>query len=227
MADFIITIDGPAASGKSTAARLLAERLQATFLDTGAMYRAFTLAAMQAGTDINNKEKLLDVLDNTQFQFDIKKGKMTVFINDTDVTEQIREPQVTDNARYIASVPKLREKLVEMQRQFASGKSKIVTEGRDQGTIAFPNADIKFFLTADPRERARRRQAELSAKGNAENLDKIQSDIEKRDKSDESRTVGPLKPANEAIVVDTTNLSIEDVVEKLLCCVQERCLKKS
>jgi len=244
MADLIITIDGPAASGKSTAARLLAEKLGARFLDTGAMYRAVTLAAMQADVDMSDEDKLLGVMETSEFQFSLRDDKMVVCIDGIDVTEQIREPQITANARYIASSPKAREKLVEMQRRFAAGRQKIVTEGRDQGTVAFGDADIKFYLTADSIERARRRQAELRAKGSDEsrpssrkascgktgrdeNLEQIQKAIEERDKSDENRTVGPLRPAEDAIVVDTTDLSIEEVVEKLLSCVKEKCLRKN
>ena len=223
----IITIDGPAASGKSTAARLLARKLGASFLDTGAMYRAVTLAAMQAEVDMSDQDKLLGVMEKSEFQFSLRDGKMVVCINGIDVTEQIRQPQITANARYIASSPKAREKLVEMQRQFASGWQKIVTEGRDQGTVAFSDADIKFYLIADSLERARRRQAELRAKGGDQSLEQIQKAIEERDKSDENRTVGPLRPAEDAIVVDTTDLSIEEVVEKLLSCVKEKCLKKN
>jgi len=141
MADLIITIDGPAASGKSTAARLLARKLGASFLDTGAMYRAVTLAAMQASVDMSDEDKLLGVMETSEFQFSLRDGKMVVCINGIDVTEQIREPQITANARYIASLPKAREKLVEMQRQFAAGRQKIVTEGRDQGTVAFQHGD--------------------------------------------------------------------------------------
>ena len=226
MASLIITIDGPAASGKSTVARLLAERLGVSFLDTGAMYRAVTLAAMLAGVDMSDEEKLLGVLGNREFQFDIKEGKTAVQIDGVDVTEQIRRSGVTANARHIASASKVREKLVEMQRQFAASHEEIVTEGRDQGTVAFPNADIKFYLTAEATERARRRQAELQTEGR-ENLEQIQRDIEERDKSDENRGVGPLRPADDAIVVDTTDLSIEEVVEKLLCCVKEKCLRKN
>ena len=227
MADLIITIDGPAASGKSTAARLLAEKLAASFLDTGAMYRAVTLAAMQAEVDMSDEKKLLSVMEKNEFKFSFEENKMVVCINGIDVTEQIRQPQITANARYVASSPKAREKLVQMQRQFAAGRQKIVTEGRDQGTVAFSDADIKFYLMADSTERARRRQAELRAKGSDESLDKIQKAIEERDKSDENRTVGPLRPAEDAIVVDTTDLSIEEVVEKLLSCVKEKCLRKN
>jgi cytidylate kinase len=227
MSSLIITIDGPAASGKSTIARLLAEKLGISFLDTGAMYRAVTLAAIEAGVDVNDEEKLLGVLDSREFQFAIREGKMEVFIDGVDVTEQIRRQEVTANARYIASAAKLREKLVEMQRQFAAREKKIVTEGRDQGTVAFPDADVKFYLTADASERARRRQIELQDRNGRESLERIQKAIEERDKSDEDRAVGPLKPAEDAIVIDTTDLSIEEVVEKLLRCMEERCQKKN
>jgi cytidylate kinase len=226
MAKLIITIDGPAASGKSTVARLLAGRLKAGFLDTGAMYRAVTLAAMQAGVDMDDQEKLLGVLETSKFRFSSKEGEMSVSIDDVDVTEQIRQPQVTANARYIASSPKVRRKLVELQRKFAAGEQRIVTEGRDQGTVVFPEADMKFYLTAGPIERARRRQAELRAKGENGSIEDIRMAIEERDKTDEGRAVGPLRPADDAIIVDTTDLSIEKVVEKLLHLVKQKCLEK-
>lgn len=226
MADLIITIDGPAASGKSTVARLLAQKLNASFLDTGAMYRAVTLAAMQAGVDLSDEQKLLDITQECDFKFSVSAGIMTVKIGNKDVTEDIRNPEVTANARYIASAPRVREELVKMQRQFAADRHKIVTEGRDQGTVAFNDADFKFFLTADSAERARRRQAELRSKGINENLQQIQTAIEQRDTSDQSREVGPLKPAEDAIIVDTTDLSIEQVVEKLAGYINEECSKK-
>ncbi|MBW7990579.1 MAG: (d)CMP kinase [Planctomycetes bacterium] len=223
----IITIDGPAGSGKSTMARLLALKLSASFLDTGAMYRAVTLAAMQAGIDLSDQDKLLGVIQTNKFEFSVIDDKMSIRINGLDVTEQLRSPQVTANSRYIASAPKAREKLVQMQRQFATTRQKIVTEGRDQGTVAFPDADIKFYLTADPAARALRRQAELRAKGDDQTLEQIQKAIEERDKSDRNRTVGPLKPADDAVIIDTTDLSIDGVVEKLLSCVKEKCLKEN
>ena len=223
MANLVVTIDGPAASGKSTVARLLAEKLGASFLDTGAMYRAVTLAAIRAGVDMTDEDDLLEVIGTTKFEFSAGQGRMAVYIDGVDVTEQIRQPQITGSARHVAVSAKLREKLVEMQRQFAAGEEKIVTEGRDQGTVAFRNADIKFYLTADPSERARRRQAVLQAKGDTDTFEQIRRAIEQRDKSDLSRAVGPLKPANDAIVVDTTDLSVEEVVAQLFRCVEERC----
>ncbi len=225
MANLIITIDGPAASGKSTVARLLAERLGASFLDTGAMYRAVTLAAMQAGINMSDQGKLLDVLDNRKFQFVVKKNKIMVSIDGVDVTDQIRGPEVTANTQHIAEAPKMRAKLVEMQRQFAAGKDKIVTEGRDQGTVAFPNADIKFYLTAQTIERARRR-AKDEGRITKDELEQIQRAIEKRDKSDQSRTVGPLTPATDAVVIDTTDLTVEEVVEKLLGHIKNHAFRK-
>jgi cytidylate kinase len=216
VANLIITIDGPAGSGKSTAARLLAKRLDAGFLDTGAMYRAVTLAAMLAGVDMFDEDALLGVLKSNQYDFRISAGRMLVSINGRDVTEEIRRPEVTANAGYIASAAKIRGELVAMQRKFAAGHEKIVTEGRDQGTVAFADASIKFFLTADPGERARRRQKEFSAKGTDLNFEQVQKDIDTRDASDESRLIGPLKPADDAVIIDTTDLDIDQVVEKLL-----------
>jgi cytidylate kinase len=236
MADLIVTIDGPAASGKSTVARLLAEKLDASFLDTGAMYRAVTLAAMQAGVDLSDQQKLLDIAQTCDFKFSATARKTSVRLNATarktsvrlnkvDVTDQIRDPEVTTKARHIAGAPNVRAELVRMQRQFAAGQERVVTEGRDQGTVAFADADVKFFLTADAAERARRRQVDLKARNNNQSFEQIQRAIEKRDESDENRAVGPLKPADDAIVVDTTELSIDEVVEKLLSLVKERCLE--
>ena len=227
MAELVITIDGPAASGKSTVARLVAQKLGASFLDTGAMYRAVTLAAMKAGVDMSDEKKLLDVMGASKFQFSVKDETMRVSIDGVDVSDQIRRPEVTEKARYIASAAMVREKLVQMQRQFAAGEKKIVTEGRDQGTVAFPDAGIKFYLTARIAERARRRQAELRAKGIDYGIEEIQASLEKRDRSDQSRTVGPLKIAKDAIIIDTTNLNIEEVVEKVLGFVKTKCSKKN
>jgi cytidylate kinase len=226
MAQLIVTIDGPAASGKSAIARLLAGRIGAAFLDTGAMYRAVTLAAIQAGADLSDERQLLEVMDKTDFLFHDENGRMVVHIDRRDVTEQLRKDEVTENARNIASVAAIRARLVGLQRDFAAGCRKIVTEGRDQGTVAFPDADVKFFLTAGIDERARRRQAELSANGDKLSMDQVRSAISRRDESDRSRSVGPLRPSDNMIIIDTTSLAIEQVVEKLLQHVKKRCLKK-
>jgi cytidylate kinase len=216
MASLIITIDGPAASGKSTAARLLAKKLDAAFLDTGAMYRAVTLAAINDGADLSQESELLKVLSDNEICFDAENDQMTVKINGIDVTEDIRLPEVTAKTHYIASSGKIREKLVAMQREFASLHEKIVTEGRDQGTVAFADAKLKFFLVASAEERAKRRYKDLQNNSKELSFEQIQASIEKRDKMDESRSISPLKPAEDAIVVDTTNLSIDQVVNKLI-----------
>jgi len=215
MANLIITIDGPAASGKSTVARLLAEEIGASFLDTGAMYRAVTLAAMNAGVDMTDQDELLRIIISSDFEFEVRLSKTSVRLDGADVTDRIRMPDVTANARYAASAPKVRAMLVQMQRKAAESHEKIVTEGRDQGTVAFADADFKFFLTADPEERARRRQAELPNIPQEQNIEQTRRAIEARDKSDRDRQVGPLKPAEDAIIVDTTNMTIEQVVRKL------------
>ena len=223
MARFVVTIDGPAGSGKSTAARLLASRLDATFLDTGATYRAVTLAAIRDGVDLGDPRQLVEVIERHRFDFMAAKGKMLVRIDGQDVTDAIRDNELTAKVRHVAAAALVRGKLVEMQRAFAARCSRVVTEGRDQGTVAFPDAAVKVYLTADAAERARRRMAELAAGGADADLDQIRREIESRDRSDENRAVGPLKPAADAITVDTTGLSIEQVVEQLYLIVEERC----
>jgi cytidylate kinase len=222
MADLVVTIDGPAGSGKSTMARLLSERLDATFLDTGAMYRAVTLAAVRDGVDLSDERQVLDVVQRHRFDFEAAQGKMLVRIDGQDVTESIRDPELTAKVRHIAAAPRIREQLVTMQRAFASHHDKIVTEGRDQGTVVFPDARVKFFLTADPAERARRRAAELQAKGAVVDMEQLRQAIDARDKSDENRAVGPLKAAPDAVRIDTTDSSIEQSVERIYLAVEER-----
>jgi len=226
MTKLTITIDGPAGSGKSTTARLLAEKIGAAFLDTGAMYRAVTLAAMQSRSDLNNVDALEKLIDSTNFKFDTNNSHsprcdraatgMTVKINNKDITEQIRDPKVTENVFFIASVPSLRSRLVEMQRNFAEKYQKIVTEGRDQGTIVFPNADYKFFLTAEAAQRTKRRAKEMIEKGLEVDTAKLRKEIENRDAADKNRDTGPLVPAKDAIIIDNTNLTLEQTVNEIL-----------
>ncbi|MBW8035552.1 MAG: (d)CMP kinase [Planctomycetes bacterium] len=212
----IVTIDGPAGSGKSTISKMLAKELGATFLDTGAMYRAVTLAAIADDIDLADEDALFGVLESKQFEFNTHDNQMEVKINGIDATEGIRRPDITINVKYIAKAAKIRKKLVDMQRKFAKKHDKIVTEGRDQGTIAFPNADYKFFLIADVEERARRRHAEFTEKGLNIDLDVLEKDIRKRDESDTTRKNGPLIKAGGAIEIDSTKLDAEAVVKKIL-----------
>ena len=212
----VIAIDGPAASGKSTVAAMLAQKIGAVFLDTGAMYRAVTLAAMQKNIDLHDEAALLEMIEKTDFSFIPLKNQIQVSVDNNDVTGDIRNPNVTENVKHIAAMPAVRDRLVKMQRQFAQKHKRIVTEGRDQQTIAFPDADFKFFITAEPGERARRRQAQLKQTGHEQDIREIRTNIQKRDDSDLQRNTGPLAPAKDAVTIDTTNYSAEQVIEKLL-----------
>jgi CMP/dCMP kinase len=213
--NFIVTIDGPAGVGKSTVARSLAKRLDAVFLDTGAMYRLVTLAAVERGLDPADTASVQKLFTQCRFEFRPAADSMRVFIDEVEKTALIRDPKITAQVKHIASAAALREKLVAMQRQFASQCKRLVTEGRDQGTVAFPTATVKFFLKADPAERAKRRCKELLAAGKDITLEQILADQQARDASDENRQVGPLKPAEGSIIVDTTNLTAEQVIDQL------------
>ncbi|AQT67408.1 Cytidylate kinase [Anaerohalosphaera lusitana] len=216
MDKLIVTIDGPAGSGKSTIAKLLAEKLDARFLDTGAMYRAVTFAAMRKNVDLHDEQAILSMIAATEFDFERTDGPMTVRIDGEDVNSDIRTSHVTSHVKYIANSPAVRSELVRMQREYAQKAQRIVTEGRDQGTVVFPDADYKFFLTADARERARRRLKDLEAAGETVDLDKLQQQIETRDAEDENRKVGALKCAYDAMKIDSTKLDIEGVVAAIL-----------
>lgn len=222
MSKLIVTIDGPAASGKSTVARLLAQRIEAYFLDTGAMYRAVTYAAMRAGLDLTDSSGVLAEIDRHLFQFTAHDGGMTVTLDGAVIDEPIRDPGVTAQVRYIANAPSIRSVLVDWQRRFADDHERIVTEGRDQGTVAFAQAQVKIFLTADPKERAERRHAELIKQGKDESLESILQAVIERDRSDQNRDVGALRPAEDAVHVDTTGLTIEQVVDRIEAVVKER-----
>jgi len=187
------------------------------------MYRAATLAAMRAGIDLKNEDELLRIIESSDIQFSTDRGKTVVRLDGADVTDEIRRIDVTANARYAASAPKVRVRLVEMQRRMAARKEKIVTEGRDQGTVAFPDANVKFFLTADAKTRAQRRRAEMPDADARQDIEQVRRAIEARDKSDRDREVGPLRPADDAIILDTTELTIEQVVRTLLDYVEDRC----
>jgi CMP/dCMP kinase len=216
----IVTLDGPAGAGKSTAARGLAKRLGFRFIDTGAMYRAVALAAVNAGHDWNDANALPQLAKRVKIELPGDR----VLLDGADVTTEIRRSQITTVTHYAANTPGVREHLVELQRQLAVGAN-VVTEGRDQGTVVFPEAECKFFLTANPEERARRRQLDLQARGENESLEAVLHQQNQRDQSDTSRSVGPLAPAADAIHFSTDGLSQEEVIDRLEAIVLERMQK--
>ena len=213
----IITIDGPAGSGKSTVARLLAERLHIRFLDTGAMYRAVALAVLNAATDENDLSAVAQIARGVTISFDNDR----LLLNELDVTSQIRSPQVTAISSIVASNPDVRERLVELQREIGK-RGSMVTEGRDQGTVVFPDAEHKFFVKANLEARARRRQRELSYEGVDQPIPVVMDQLRLRDDRDETREHAPMKPAENAVVVDTSDLTIAQVVEMLISRISTR-----
>ena len=206
----IIAIDGPAGSGKSTIAKLIAEDLELVYLDTGAMYRLVTLKALNDGI-LGNLDKIIKMLDN--LNIDIKENGF--YLDDIDVSEEIRKPVVSENVSDIAAIREVREKMVDLQRKFSESKN-VILDGRDIGTVVFPNADVKIFLVADAKERANRRYKELVGKGENVRIEEIYENILKRDEIDSTRKESPLKKADNAIEVDTTSKNIEEVKNEIL-----------
>lgn len=206
----IVTIDGPAGAGKSSAARALAQRLGFEYLDTGAMYRAVTLAALRTGLDLRDQQALARLLDGLTLE--LPPGR--VVLNGEDVTGRIRTAEVTAASQPVADSPAVRRRLVEWQRAIAAGRD-IICEGRDQGTIVFPAAGCKFFLVADPVERARRRQREMAARGEARDLEEVLRAQEARDRRDAARDLAPMVPAADAIQLDSTHLSLPEIVDRM------------
>lgn len=212
----IIAIDGPAGSGKSTIAKLIAEDLGLVYLDTGAMYRLVTLKSLNDGI-LGNLDKIIKMLDD--LRIDIKQNGF--YLDDTNVSEEIRKPVVSENVSDIAAIREVREKMVDLQRKFSESKN-VILDGRDIGTVVFPNADVKIFLIADAKERANRRYKELVSKGENVKIEEIYENILKRDKIDSTRKESPLKKADDAIEVDTTSKNIEEVKNEILYIIKQK-----
>lgn len=213
----IVTIDGPAGTGKSTVARILATRLGFEFLNTGAMYRAVAHVCLQRHIDLSDIDAVGRVPEGIQIVFSNNR----LLLDGHDVTEAIRDQQVTQAASLVAANVHVRKRLVELQRNAARGVS-LVTEGRDQGTVVFSDAECKFFLTASPQERAQRRQRELLERGESISLEELMAQQDLRDERDETRACSPLVPATDAVVIDTTPMTLEEVASYLEDLVRKR-----
>lgn len=213
----IVTIDGPAGTGKSTAARGLAERLRFEFLDTGAMYRAVAVRCLQQGIDPQDEQGAAAIAAASPIMFD--RGR--TFVGGEEVTHLLRTPEATAAASVVAQNRRVREALVKQQRRLAEGRD-IVCEGRDQGTVVFPHAECKFFLTADARIRAQRRRQELAAKGEHIPLEMLLAEQNERDQRDQNRSVAPLRAAEDAMTIDTSGLDAAAVIDLLEAHVRRR-----
>ena len=211
----IIAIDGPAASGKSTTAKLVAKKLKVTYLDTGAMYRAVTLQLLRSKIDFVDIDKVSAILDDLIIDMFDHKGVNIVKINDEDVTGEIRSSNVTKYVSEVSALLSVRESMVVMQREIGH-KTDCVIEGRDIGTIVFPNADYKFFMVADIKMRAKRRLKEMKQFGIVKSVKEVISELESRDQKDSNRDNSPLRKAKDAIEIDTSNLSIDEQVDKII-----------
>ncbi|HFI0077700.1 TPA: (d)CMP kinase [Streptococcus suis] len=207
-----IAIDGPASSGKSTVAKIIAKQLGYTYLDTGAMYRSATFLALKNGIEVTNQEKIVQLLESNPIRFGRdENGEQLVFVGDYDVTLPIRDNQVTNNVSAVAALPLVREELVRLQQEIAQAGG-IVMDGRDIGTVVLPQAELKIFLIASVEERALRRFKENTERGIETDLETLKEEIAARDFKDSNRAVSPLKAADDAITFDTTGVSIEGVV---------------
>lgn len=221
MKKIIVAIDGPSGSGKSTVAKLLAMKLGYTYIDTGAMYRAVALQAKRDNVDINSGVALSDLCDRVQIGFVPDNGGLRTILNGEDVSEEIRTPEMSMAASDISARKEVRQSLLSLQRRMGENGG-VVLEGRDVGTVIFPNAEAKFFLDASLEERGKRRYKELAAKGLDVTLEQTIEDVRKRDINDSSRDIAPLKMAADSVLIDSTNIGIQEVVESMIRVVNEK-----
>lgn len=211
MGNLVIAVDGPAGAGKSTIAKIVAKKLNINYIDTGAMYRAVTYKCLKSGIDVNNEKEVIQTAENSDIDF----KDNNIYLDKEVINEEIRTIEVSNNVSNVAKIKEVRQLMVEVQRKIGM-KSSVILDGRDIGSYVFPNADYKFFLIATPEERGSRRYKELIEKGVEVKLQDVIDDIIKRDEIDSSREFAPLVKASDAIEIDTTGKSIDDVVASVL-----------
>lgn len=208
-----VAIDGPVGAGKSTVAKLIAKKMNIIYVDTGAMYRTVGLYAVRKGIATTDREALKGLINEIDIDVEIKDGEQLIYLNGENVTGLIRTPEISMAASNVSAVPEVRTKLVDMQRKLAESKS-VIMDGRDIGTVVLPNADTKIYLDASPEARAKRRYDELIAKKQEVTYEDVYNDLLQRDKNDSTREASPLKAADDATILDTTNLTLEQVVDE-------------
>ena len=211
----IVAIDGPAASGKSTTAKMVAKKLEMTYLDTGAMYRAVTLALLRSNTDLDDYDSVCQVVDELELDIYDKGSKTIVKLDGEDVSQEIRSMPVTENVSAVSAMKYVRQTMVEIQRNIGK-KTNCVVEGRDIGTVVFPDAEFKIFMVADVNMRAERRFKDLHEMGESRSFQDVLADLKRRDEKDSTRAYSPLQKADKAIEIDTSMLSIDQQVEKII-----------
>ncbi len=221
---FIVAIDGTAGSGKGTVSKLIAEKFNLCNIDTGATYRCLALNVLENNIEIENKEKIIKLLENINIDIQGTNSNPIFLLNGRDVSNKIRNKEVTDIVSQISSIPEVRLKLVDWQREFAKNKN-VILDGRDIGTFVFPNANVKIYLDASAEKRAERRYEENIEKGINTSFEEVLENIKMRDKQDKEKEIGALKIADDATVIDTTNLSIEEVVDKIEKIIEEKFVK--
>ena len=217
----IIAIDGPAASGKSTTAKMVAKKLEMTYLDTGAMYRAVTLALLRSNTDLDDYDSVCQVVDELELDIYDKGSKTIVKLDGEDVSEAIRSMPVTESVSAVSAMKYVRQTMVEIQRNIGK-KTNCVVEGRDIGTVVFPDAEFKIFMVADVNMRAERRFKDIREMGENRSFQEVLADLKRRDEKDSTRAYSPLQKADEAIEIDTSMLSIDQQVEKIINLVRKK-----
>lgn len=210
-----VAIDGPAGAGKSSVAKLIANRLHYLYIDTGAMYRAFTWAVLRRGVDIQDAEAVRQLVASIDIRLVPEPDRCRVYVNDQEVTEEIRKSDVASHVSSVAALAVVREKLVQLQRKMAAAGN-VILDGRDIGTVVLPDATVKVFLTASVASRAKRRFLEMQAQGGAETLEDIQKNIAARDDMDSHRAVAPLKQADDAVLVDNSDISLEETADTII-----------